>query len=103
MGLGRDLSGDVPVAAGKRCGRGLEIRSSSQHLLNFSAWPYSMADLEQAAHIHELPRRDFITINIDYDQKGVGDLTSAFMGMPDEAQLLPGNVCEFSFCLKPIF
>ncbi|MFN2236526.1 MAG: glycoside hydrolase family 2 TIM barrel-domain containing protein, partial [Anaerolineales bacterium] len=83
-------------------GGGLEIRSTSQHLLNFSAWPYSMADLEGAEHIHELPRRDFITLNIDYAQKGVGDLTSAFMGMPDEAQLLPGNACEFSFRLKPI-
>jgi beta-galactosidase len=84
-------------------GRGLEIRSTSDHLLNFSAWPYSMADLEGADHIHELPRRDFVTLNIDYAQKGVGDLTSAFMGMPDEAQLLPGNACEFSFRLNPIF
>ncbi|MFN2197192.1 MAG: beta-galactosidase domain 4-containing protein, partial [Anaerolineales bacterium] len=84
-------------------GLGLEIQSTSEYLLNFSVWPYSMADLEEADHIHELPRRDFLTLNIEYAQKGVGDLTSAFMGMPDEAQLLPGNPCEFSFCLKPIF
>jgi hypothetical protein len=61
-----------------------------------------MADLEGADHIHELPRRDFLTLNIDYAQKGVGDLTSAVMGMPDDAQLLPGNVCEFNFCLIPL-
>jgi beta-galactosidase len=83
-------------------GRGFEIRSTSQHLLNFSAWPYTMADLEAADHIHELPRRQSITLNIDYDQKGVGDLTSAVLGMPDDAQLLAGEACQFSFILKAI-
>jgi beta-galactosidase len=83
-------------------GRGIEIRSTSEHLLNFSVWPYTMADLERAKHIHELPRRKNITLNIDYAQKGVGDLTSAFMGMPDEAQLLPGKNCAFSFLIRAI-
>jgi beta-galactosidase len=83
-------------------GHGLEIRSKGNYLLNFSAWPYRMADLEAAAHIHELPRRDSITLNIDYDQKGVGDLTSTFFGMPDEAQLLGGQRCEFSFEICPV-
>ena len=80
--------------------RGLEIRSTSQHLLNFSAWPYTMADLARADHIHELPRRGTITLNIDYAQKGVGDLTSALRGMPDEAQLLPGVACAYAFRVK---
>lgn len=37
-----------------------------------SAWPYSQEDLQEAKHIHELPERDFITVNIDSHQKGVG-------------------------------
>jgi beta-galactosidase len=37
-----------------------------------SAWPYSQEDLQEAKHIHELPRRSFITVNIDSHQKGVG-------------------------------
>ncbi len=83
-------------------GRGIEIRSTSDHLFNFSAWPYTMEDLENADHIHELPRRETITLNIDYAQKGVGDLTSAIMGMPEDAQLLENEPCEFSFTIKAI-
>jgi beta-galactosidase len=41
-------------------------------LLSVSAWPYTMQDLENARHIHELPRRDTITVNLDYKQMGVG-------------------------------
>jgi beta-galactosidase len=82
-------------------GRGLEIHSTSNHMFNFSAWPYTMDDLERADHIHELPRQQTITLNIDYAQKGVGDLTSAIMGMPDDAQLLAGESCKFSFFIKP--
>jgi len=37
-----------------------------------SAWPFTMKDLEKAKHIHELPRRDTITVNLDYKQMGVG-------------------------------
>jgi len=40
--------------------------------IEFSAWPYTMSDLELAQHTHELPRRDTITVNIDYRQMGVG-------------------------------
>ena len=83
-------------------GQGLEIHSTSKHLLNFSTWPYTMDDLEKAEHIHELPRRDTITLNIDYAQKGIGDLTSALMGLPDDAQLLGGEPCEFSFWIKAV-
>lgn len=53
-----------------RRGRGLLIAGAAP--LSFSAWPYSMADLEIARHTNELPRRDFITVNIDHLQMGVG-------------------------------
>jgi beta-galactosidase len=31
-----------------------------------------MQDLEEAKHLHELPQRDTITVNLDYKQMGVG-------------------------------
>jgi len=34
-------------------------------LLSVSAWPYTMWDLERARHVHELPRRDSVTVNLD--------------------------------------
>ena len=39
---------------------------------SFSAWPYSQEELEKAAHQHELKLQDFVTVNIDQMQCGVG-------------------------------
>lgn len=39
---------------------------------NFSAWPYSQEALEKAKHLHELVASDFVTVNVDYMQCGVG-------------------------------
>jgi beta-galactosidase len=83
-------------------GRGIEVQATGDHLLNFSVWPYTMDDLELADHIHELPRRKNITLNIDYGQQGVGDLTSAVFGMPDDAQLMGGDECVYSFIFKAV-
>ena len=51
---------------------GYGIRVQGHTPLNFSAWPYSTEDLEQATHDYELPRRDFVTLNIDHQLQGVG-------------------------------
>ncbi|MBA7522608.1 Beta-galactosidase [subsurface metagenome] len=40
--------------------------------LSVSAWPYSLEDLELANHTYDLPKREFITFNIDHKQQGVG-------------------------------
>jgi beta-galactosidase len=41
-------------------------------LLEVSAWPYTMIDLENARHPNELPLRDTVTVNLDLGQMGVG-------------------------------
>ena len=38
----------------------------------FSIWPWSMENLENATHINELEPRDMYTLNIDYKQMGLG-------------------------------
>lgn len=40
--------------------------------LCFRAWPYGEEDLEDKKHPHELPKRDFINLNIDLNIHGVG-------------------------------
>jgi len=50
-------------------GNGLLVTGN---LFSFSAWPYSQEALEKARHQHELTAQDFITLNIDYMQCGVG-------------------------------
>jgi len=53
-------------------GNGLLISDVGGTNLSVSAYPYSMTDIESATHNHQLPRREFITFNIDYKQQGVG-------------------------------
>jgi len=83
-------------------GQGLEISALGKPLLNFSAWPYTQQDLENAAHPHELPRRSTITVNLGCAQKGVGDLFSFLQGWPEEALLPAGQDYSFSFRIHPI-
>ncbi len=69
-------------------------------LLSVSAWPYSMEDLEKAMHINELPRRDFITVNLDWKQMGVGgDDSWGARTHPEYA--LPAKPYSYRFRLKP--
>jgi beta-galactosidase len=53
-------------------GEGLLVADVGGTLLGINAWPYTQHDLEAATHIHELSRRDTITLNVDYGQRGVG-------------------------------
>jgi beta-galactosidase len=69
-------------------------------LLSVSAWPYSMEDLEQATHIHKLPTRDFITVNLDYKQMGVGG-DDSWGARPHPEYTLPAQPYAYKFRLKP--
>jgi beta-galactosidase len=53
-------------------GDGIMISDVGGTNLNVSAYPYSMEDMELATHNYQLPRREFITFNIDYKQRGAG-------------------------------
>jgi hypothetical protein len=57
-----------------------------------------MQDLEAAQHIHELPRRENITLNIDLVQRGVGDLTTPLFGLPEYARL-PARI-RYTYCFR---
>jgi beta-galactosidase len=57
---------------GDDAGDGEAIRVTGLQPLCFRAWPYAEEDLERAKHPHEIPDRDFITVNIDADIHGVG-------------------------------
>ncbi len=41
-------------------------------LFNFNVWPYAQEDLEDKRHMKDVPLRDFVTVNIDAAQMGVG-------------------------------
>lgn len=82
--------------------KGIRVSDFSGTLLNFSVWPYSMDDLDNAAHINELPRRDFNTINIDYKQKGAGGDDSWGAPIHKEYRLLGNIEYRYAFKINPL-
>jgi len=48
------------------------IKITGLQPLNFRAWPYTEEDLESTGHDYQLPKRDFINLNIDLNIHGVG-------------------------------
>jgi beta-galactosidase len=69
--------------------------------LNISAWPYTMEDLEEAKHINELPRRENITLNIDYKQQGVGGDRIGILDVHEEYKLKKNKKLTYCFLFKP--
>ncbi len=65
-------------------GEGLFFEDVEGTLLNMSAWPYNMKDLDEAEHIHALRARNTITLNIDYKQKGVGSEEEKGISLNDQ-------------------
>ncbi len=68
-------------------GSGIRIEDESGTFLNFSAQSYTQEDLEIAKHIHELPQRNLITLNIDLNQRGVGGDIPAVAMLHEEYKL----------------
>lgn len=48
------------------------IKVTGLQPLCFRAWPYTEDDLENSRHDYQLPKRDFINLNIDLNIHGVG-------------------------------
>ena len=80
-------------------GVGFEILGSPEFC--FNAWNYSQADLDKAKHDYELPERDFVTVNIDYKQTGLGG-TNSWGGKPLERYRLKPGKHSSTFTIKPI-
>jgi beta-galactosidase len=68
--------------------------------IDISAWPYTMQDLTKARHIHELPQRDMITVNLDYKQMGVGG-DDSWGARTHSEYTLPAKTYGYSFRLAP--
>jgi len=79
---------------------GAGLMAVGMPVLSVSAWPYSMDDLEKATHINELPTRDFITVNLDYKQMGVGG-DDSWGARPHPEYTLPAKPHAYRFRLKP--
>lgn len=83
-------------------GQGIVVQRLDDQLFNFSLWPYSQQDLLESEHISDLPDRDFYTLNLDLDQRGVGDLFSLMYGRDPDARLPGGKIYQFGFKVIPV-
>ena len=81
-------------------GDGLEIRGLQP--LTIRAWPFTEADLEQAAHPQDLPRRDFIHVNVDLRVHGVGG-DNSWGKRTMATYTIPGNQpLRYGFIIAPL-
>jgi beta-galactosidase len=80
---------------------GIEI-DGSQHL-SMSVWPWTYEQIEKAKHTNELPTNNFIVVNIDLKQMGVGGNDSWSMrAFPlEQFQIKPGKY-SYSFTLDMV-
>ncbi|MCP4713114.1 MAG: DUF4981 domain-containing protein [Planctomycetes bacterium] len=82
--------------------QGLGLRFERSNLLSMSCWPYTQTDLEDATHPYKIPQRDITTVNIDYQQMGVGGDTSWGARTHEEYTLPANKKYSYSFIIKPI-
>lgn len=68
--------------------------------LCFRVWPYSEEDIEKNKHTYKLPERDYITVNIDLNIKGVGG-NDSWGARTMEKYTIDGNKSyKYGFILK---
>ena len=67
----------------------------------FNVWPWTQQDLENAMHVEELRERNFLTVNIDAVQMGVGGDNS--WGRTPHAEFMPAGARDYSlaFIIRP--
>lgn len=70
-------------------------------LLSANALHYGTEDLNAGKHAFELPRRDYVTLNLDLRQQGVGG-DDSWGAWPHEAFLIPCQEYAYRFRLRPI-
>ena len=81
---------------------GLGLRATAAEPINFSAWPFTLADLEAAGHDYQLPRQAAITVNLDLQLHGVGGDNSWGAKTHPQYTLPGGEPYRYSFTLWPV-
>ena len=70
-------------------------------LLSAAALHYTTADLDGPKHLWEIPRRNFVTLNLDLRQMGVGG-DNGWGAMPHEEFLIRCAPYHYRFVLRPV-
>jgi beta-galactosidase len=81
-------------------GRGIGLLAVGMPLLSANALHYTEEDLNAGKHAFELPHRDFISLNLDMKQQGVGG-DNSWGAWPHDEFLIPVQEYTYSFRLRP--
>ena len=80
--------------------KGAGLLAAGQPLLSVNAQRHTTEDLQQALHPFQLPPRDFVTLNLDLKQQGVGG-DDSWGAWPHDADTIPCREYNYSFRLSP--
>lgn len=80
-------------------GAGIGLLAAGAPTLEFSARRYTDGDLEAASHASDLVPRDFVTLNLDYRQNGLGSNSCGPAQAPEHA--VTAEAFRFRILLKP--
>lgn len=80
-------------------GSNLRIDATGEHLLEMACYPCAAEDIQLAMHPSELPPRDFLTLNLDHRQSGLGGTDSwGALALP-QYRIAPDKAYQWSFLL----
>jgi beta-galactosidase/evolved beta-galactosidase subunit alpha len=85
------------VALNRENGTGLRVEADQS--IGFTAHRYTAEDIETAKHFYELTQRDFITLNLDHTQAGIG--TASCGPATLEKYRLKPEAFKFGLVLRP--
>jgi beta-galactosidase len=81
-------------------GKNVGLLAIGLPLLSANALHYGTDDLNAGKHAFELPHRDYITLNLDLKQQGVGG-DDSWGAWPHAEFLIPCREYQYSFRLRP--
>jgi beta-galactosidase len=80
---------------------GFGLQAVGLEPLSVSALRYTTEDMEKAKHRYEMERRDFVTLNIDYKQTGVGG-DDSWGARTHPRYTLDARPYRYAFRLRPV-
>ena len=83
-------------------GKGMHI-SAVGAPLSFSVWPYTTDQIDEALHTYDLKKNDFLTVNIDHKQMGVGgDDSWSMQALPHPEFRIQAQDYDSEFVIKKV-
>jgi beta-galactosidase len=83
-------------------GKGIHIAALGDPI-SFSVWPYSTSQIDDALHTYDLKKNNFLTVNIDHKQMGVGgDDSWSLQALPHPEFRVETMDYNYQFVIKKV-